>query len=485
MAHNDTKRPNILFILSDDQGPWAMSCAGTPELRTPNLDRLATSGIRFENFFCASPVCSPARATILTGQMPSQHGVQDFLRGGNAVELSNDGRVVRYLAGRTAYTEILAANGYACGLSGKWHLGDSATPQAGFDYWNVHATGGAKYYGAPMFQDGELYSADGYFSDVITDNAIGYMESRLGSGTPFSMNVHFTAPHAPWGAEQHPAEIYDDYFHNCAFDSVRWDPVHPNHLAKTGSAGSVATNPEERRQLLSGYFAAVTRMDTNIGRLIDWLEENGLRENTLIVFTADNGMNMGHHGIWGKGNGTYPPNMYDTSVKVPTMMSRPGHVPQGVVESSLLSHYDIMPTLLDYVGLNGPILGAGERPGKSFSSILHGEPTGADRPVVVLDEYGPTRMIRTDSLKYVHRYPDGPYELYDLVNDPEETKNAFDNPKFSDAIVAMRAQLQAWFERYTEPDRDGTKQAVTGRGQLDLIGKPDAFAQDVGFLRDG
>jgi len=484
VASTDTGRPNILFILSDDQGPWAMNCAGTPELRTPNLDRLANTGIRFENFFCASPVCSPARASILTGQMPSQHGVQDFLRAGNSVNLPGDGKTVQYLEGRTTYTQILADNGYVCGLSGKWHLGDSATPQTGFEYWNVHATGSGNYYNAPMFKDGELYTADGYFSDVITDNAIGFLESQLGSEKPFSLNVHFTAPHAPWGPEQHPSEIYDYYFDNCSFESVRWDPVHPNHLAKEGSSGSVGSTEEERRLLLSGYFAAITGMDTNIGRFLDWLEAHDLRENTLIVFTADNGMNMGHHGIWGKGNGTYPPNMYDTAVKVPTLMSRPGHVPQGVVESNLLSHYDFMPTLLEYVGLADANPPDGERPGGSFVPILEGSSMGAARPVVVLDEYGPTRMIRTDSLKYVHRYPDGPYELYDLVGDPDETTNEIENPAFADSISTMRGQLQEWFDRYTDADRDGRNQLVKGRGQLDLVGTTEAFAQDVVFLRD-
>jgi len=462
VASTDPSRPNILFILSDDQGYWAMNCAGTPELRTPNLDRLAATGIRFENFFCASPVCSPARASILTGQMPSQHGVQDFLRAGNSVNLPGDGKTVQYLEGRTTYTQILADNGYACGLSGKWHLGDSATPQTGFEYWNVHATGSGNYFNAPMFKDGDLYTADGYFSDVITDHAIGFMESQLDSDNPFSLNVHFTAPHAPWDPEQHPSEIYDYYYQNCEFESVRWDSIHPNHLAKEGSSGSVGTTAEERRQLLSGYFAAVTGMDSNIGRLIDWMEANGLRENTLIVFTADNGMNMGHHGIWGKGNGTYPPNMFDTAVKVPTLMSRPGHVPAGVVEESLLSHYDFMPTLLEYAGLSDAQPTDGDRPGRSFVPIMNGTPMGTNRPVVVLDEYGPTRMIRTESLKYVHRYPDGPYELYDLVGDPDETVNEIDNPTFAGPISELRGQLERWFERYTEAERDGRKQAVKG-----------------------
>ena len=484
MASTDPSRPNIVFILSDDQGAWAMNCAGTSELQTPNLDRLAETGVRFENFFCASPVCSPARASILTGQMPSQHGVQDFLRGGNSTHLEGDGRRVEYLKGRTTYTELLGKNGYDVALSGKWHIGDSVTPQAGFDYWNVHITGAGPYYNPRMFQHGELYEADGYFSDVITDNAIDYLDGQKSSDRPFSMNVHFTAPHAPWGREHHPIDIYNDYFDNCKFDTVRWDPVHPNQLLKEGTSGSVGTTPELRHELLTGYFAAITAMDINIGRLLDWLEENDLRENTLIVFTADNGMSMGHHGIWGKGNGTYPANMYDTAVKVPGIISRPGHVPQGKVEDYLLSHYDLMPTILDYVGISEVNTDAESLPGSSFVPILDGELMDANRSVVVLDEYGPTRMIRTKSLKYVHRYPDGPHEFFDLANDPNEVTNAIDDPAFGSIIKNMQAELQVWFDRYTEPAHDGTKQDVKGRGQLDLIGTEKPFAQDLQYLRD-
>jgi len=220
--------------------------------------------------------------------------------------------------------------------------------------------------------------------------------------------------------------------------------------------------------------------------LIDWLEANDLRENTLIVFTADNGMSMGHHGIWGKGNGTYPANMYDTAVKVPTLMSRPGHVPQGEVEPGLLSHYDLMPTILDYVRLGYTIGNVRDLlPGTSFAATLDGAIPAGDLSVVVADEYGPTRMIRTKSLKYIHRYPDGPNEFYDLGNDPNETVNAIDDIAFRSIIRHMAKQLQEWFDRYVEPERDGSKQDVKGRGQIDLVsGSNEAFAQDVTFMRD-
>ena len=484
MASKNPEKPNVLFILSDDQGPWAMNSAGTWELKTPNLDRLAVTGVRFENFFCASPVCSPARASILTGQMPSQHGVQDFLRRGNSAELPQDGERIQYLEGRQTYVQILRDSGYDCGLSGKWHVGDSVVPQAGFEFWDVHHAGSGNYFNPPMFKDGESYYADGYVSDVFTENAIEYLSSQIASERPFCMNVHYTAPHAPWGREQHPEDLYEQYRNNCEFESVSWEPVHPNHLAKEGSSGSVALDGEDRKDLLSGYFAAITAMDSNIGRLIDWLEANDLRESTLIIFTSDNGMNMGHHGIWGKGNGTYPPNMFDTSVKVPTLLSMPGRVPTGEVSSDLLSHYDLMPTILEFAGVS-PSEKLEDRPGASFVSSVTGQPRQTPKPVVVHDEYGQTRMIRTDSKKYVHRYPSGPNEFWDLDNDPEETVNQIDNPVFSEEISKLRSQLEKWFKLYTEPDRDGSRQNGKGRGQVGLINnETEAFAQDIVFLRD-
>lgn len=503
MASRDPNRPNILFILSDDQGPWALNCAGTTELQTPNLDRLATTGIRFENFFCTSPVCSPARASILTGQLPSQHGVQDFLRAGNSNHTANlealddtkinttkkdeltglDGKSIEFLHGRQTYTNVLTENGYDCALSGKWHIGASAIPQAGFQYWNVHAGGAGNYYDAYMFTDGDLYKSKGYFSDVITDNAISYLDSNRQLSTPFSLNVHFTAPHAPWGREQHPAEYYEDYFANCAFDTVRWDPLHPDQLYKQGSSGTVPTTESARREILSGYFAAITAMDANIGRMLDWLEANDLRDNTLIIFTSDNGMSMGHHGIWGKGNGTYPANMFETAVKVPTIISRPGHVPANSIEHQLLSHYDFFPTILDYTNVCGN--SDSSLPGHSFSDLLQGNQLSHEFPVVVFEEYGPTRMIRTKSMKYIRRHSADPNELYDLLEDPLEVVNEIDNPKYADQLLQMETQLQNWFDSYVEPEHDGSKQPVKGRGQIGQIGVDrEAFAQDVTFLRD-
>ncbi len=462
MPNRDPDRPNIIVILTDDQGPWAMGCAGNQELRTPNLDRLAASGIRFENLFCVSPVCSPARASLLTGSIPSQHGVHDWLRAGNSVcEPERDGLLIDYLEGRTLYTELLAAAGYSCGISGKWHLGDTHHGYRSFSFWRVHARAGGSYYGAPMVADAKhIYHEPRYVTDVFTDNALAFLEAQRAGQSPFYLSLHYTAPHSPWGRDQHPPQYFDPYYEDCPFASVPDDPPHP--WAETNK--HIFGDAENRRETLSGYFASIEAMDANVGRVLDWLEANDLRENTLVFLTSDNGMNMGHHGVCGKGNGTRPLNMWDTSVKVPGIVSRPGHVPQGVVSSALCSHYDWMPTLLDYVGIEHADVS--DLPGESFAGLLRGGDLEREGDVVVFDEYGYTRMIRSHRWKYVHRYPAGPHELYDLLADPGERVNLVGEPVHRERVVHMRERLGDWFDRHVIPERDGRMLCVDGWGQL-------------------
>ena len=377
-------RPNIVLILTDDQGPWAMGCVGNSEIHTPNLDRLAASGIRFDNFFCCSPVCSPARASLLTGRLPSQHGVHDWLAAGNAEELQSgaygsDNCTIEYLEGITGYSELLADSGYICGLSGKWHLGDSAHTQKGFNHWYVHQTGAGHYYGAPMIQDGETRTEEDYITDVITDDALSFLNERGKGDKPFLCEVHYTAPHSPWEASEHPESAVERYA-DCPFTSTPDVPMHPWYRCTFNWDGSEAS----RRQNLIGYYAAVSEMDRNVGRILDKLDELEIRKNTLVFFVSDNGMNMGHHGIFGKGNGTFPQNMYDESVKVPAILSMPGTLPEDHVESGLYSHYDWMPTLLDYLDIENPE--ANELPGRSFAPLLRGESMPGRKNVMVYDE---------------------------------------------------------------------------------------------------
>jgi arylsulfatase A-like enzyme len=470
MASRDPQRPNVLFLLTDDQGYWALGCAGNDEIRTPNLDRLGAQGTRLANFFCASPVCSPARASVLTGRIPSQHGVHDFLHWGKTVPEASRVEETAFLAGQPTYTELLAGAGYHCAISGKWHLGYSMEPQAGFAQWRVLPSGGCGYFEPALVEDGRLVShAGSYASDLFTDNALSMLGGQLASDTPFCMHVHYTAPHSPWERKHHPEELWDDYFNNCPFESVP-DPgrAHPD-----SSNTDFFQSPGKRRAKLAGYYAAVTAMDANVGRLLDWLEENDLRQSTLVVFMSDNGMNMGHHGICGKGNGTWPQNMYETSVKVPALVSQPGRVAQGAVDDHLLSQYDWLPTALDYLGVDVEVPEG--LPGRSFAPLLRGESLDEDREVVVMDEYGPVRMIRTREWKLVCRYPAGRHELYHVAVDPFEQTNLHDVRGHSEIVSELRGRLENWFGRYVDPRIDGAKLPVTGRGQTGPADAPDAF----------
>ena len=464
MANHDKSKPNILFIMTDDQGYWALGCNGNRDIITPHIDRLAAEGARFENFFCVSPVCSPARASLLTGRIPSQHGVHDWIRAGNCGP-----DAIEYLKGMRGYTEDLAQAGYQCALSGKWHLGDAAVPQKGFTRWYTHQRGGGNYYNAPMIKNGELIEEPGYVTDAITDNALEFMEEMARQDAPFYLSVHYTAPHNPWTNGNHPESLTKLYA-GCAFSDCPVREPHPWAIFSTASDAPTRENVRRPQESLTGYYAAVTGVDQSVGRLMTRLRELGADDNTLVIFTSDNGFNCGHHGIWGKGNGTFPLNMYDTSVKVPLVMWHPGRIAAGMTVRSMVSAYDFMPTLLEYLGLE--VSPRPELPGHSFARLLEGPETPADDapPLVVFDEYGPTRMIRTDTDKYICRYPYGPDEYYEMKNDPGEEENRIDSPACVERIWELKRQMEAWFARYADPALDGRNERVSGNGQLDRAG---------------
>jgi len=204
-------------------------------------------------------------------------------------------------------------------------------------------------------------------------------------------------------------------------------------------------------------------MDAGVGRLLDRLEALGLRESTLVVFMGDNGFSCGHHGFWGKGNGTNPRNMYENSIRVPALFSQPGVIPAGRVEQEMVTAYDFMPTLLDHIGL--PIPAGRNLPGRSFAPLLRGETVPERESVVVFDEYGPVRMVRTRDWKYVYRHAYGPHELYDLVNDPDERENLAGEPARAGWIRELKALMDEWFARYVNPHRDGLRGAGGDMGQ--------------------
>jgi arylsulfatase A-like enzyme len=364
----------------------------------------------------------------------------------------------QYVHGQTCYTDVLARHGYTSGLSGKWHLGDSMEPQHGFDYWFCMPQGCSRYQNAEMIWEGEVREFPGYVTDRITDFGIEFIEESYEDG-PFYLSLHYNAPHSPWSG--HPEELTESY-EDCPFKSCPQEAMHP-------WARPMNRNRLGNRENLKGYFAAVTGADIGVGRVLDKLEQLGIRQDTLVVFTSDNGFSCGHHGFWGKGNGTFPQNMYENSVKVPFIVSHPASLPGGRVTEAMMSQYDFMPTLLDYLGL--PPVEEERLPGASFAPVWTGQSEEVREEVVVYDEYGPVRMIRTRQWKYVHRYPHGPHELYDLENDLEERTNLVDRENQSERVGRMRRRLRDWFAQYVEPALDGTHFPVTGWGQKDKIGR--------------
>lgn len=461
------KKPNIVFLLADDMGAWALRCGGNHDVHTPNLDKMAAEGVRFENFFCASPVCSPARASILTGTMPSRHGVLDWLSGGNidadhpAIQgragFENETKAIPYLARLTTYTDLLAQGGYTCGLVGKWHLGDSLNPQHGFTHWYTIARGGCGYFAPEIVEDGTLRFEREYVTDLIGARACRFIDEHAGEAGPFYLSVHFTAPHDPWEESDHKKE-YLDLYRDCPFTATPDLPLHPDQV-RTCSYGT----GERRKELLRGYYAAITAMDAQIGAIMDRLEARGVLEDTVVFFTSDNGMNLGQHGIWGKGNGTFPQNMFDSSVKVPFLAAWRGRLPGGAVCSELLSHYDVLPTLCEIAGV--PCRTVQRLPGRSFVPWLRDPDRRDPAPVVVFDEYGPVRMIRDHDYKLILRYPYGPNELYDLAADPEETENLYGRREQEARVLSMRRTLERWFARYADPAFDARAEGVAGTGQ--------------------
>jgi len=458
------RKPNIVEIIADDLGCWAVGYAGNPEIHTPSIDKLASEGIYFVNFFSVSPAGSPALASLLTGRIPSYHGVHDFVTDGN-LSPANGGekfgqtKLVRYLGSLIGYPDILAENGYVCGKCGRWNLGDAVSPQMSHSFWYVHATGNGSFYNAPVVLDGKVSKEKVYINEAVTNQALRFI--RENSGNPFYLNVHYTSPHGSWEGHRQPAE-YMKLYDECPFNMCPRDFTHPWQVDSVSCVGG-----PKRLVALSNYYAAVTALDHSVGRILEHLEEHGLRENTLVMFTSDNGINLGHHGVWGGGNGTNPLNLYDTSLKVPTIVSMPDMVPRGRINRALLSHYDWRPTLLNFLNIEDPE--AMELPGEHFDEILLGGDIISRNEIMIIAEYGPVRMIRNRNWKYVRRHPEGPDELYYLTMDPGEMIDLVDKTHQKKRLEEMSNAMDMFFEEYSLVGNEGIDCPVSGAGQCGLI----------------
>ena len=272
-------RPNVLFIITDNQSDWTLGCYGNDEIRTPNIDALSAGGVRFDNAYCVNPVCSPNRATYLTGRMPSQHGVHNWL-GREEPDSQIGPDAYRTIEEFETLPALLTLNGYRAGMVGKWHLGDSLHPQLGFEYWFAKPKGHtSSFYNAEAIWNGVVYIEPRYYTDVIADHAIDFLENHGAEATgdrPFFLYVGFNGPYGldndlRTGHSNRWTDYYADRELECF---PRLEP-HPNQVQYLDLLGSQTAR--------SGYAAAISGVDDAVARILDRIDAMKERENTLIV----------------------------------------------------------------------------------------------------------------------------------------------------------------------------------------------------------
>lgn len=434
------KRCNIVFILTDNQGAWTLGCYGNPDIRTPNIDRLATEGIRFTRALSSNPVCSPTRATFLTGLIPSQHGVHSFLD-------------QKYMMGPAAYNtlreftslgEVLRDSGYVCGLSGKWHLGDNLHPSEGFSFWVTKPDGSTKeFYDQDIIEDGKVRKEAGYTTDFWTRKGIEFMEQN--KEKPFFLFLAYNGPYGLGNLMLHPSRNrWADFYKGKPFPSFPRDAMHPwQHINKEFHNSQTA---------IERVACEVSGVDDGVGEVMAALKRLGLENETLVVYASDQGWMGGQNGMWGMGDHFKPTGAHELMMQIPLIIRHPGKIPAGKVNDALISNYDFMPTVLSYLKLSDKMPVTPKSPGRDFSGVLEGKPATGEN--VVFYEMETTRAVRTDKWKYVARFPTGPFELYNMAVDPRERFNLYGQPGTEAQRAELAAKLDAFFNQYADPQYD-------------------------------
>jgi len=431
-------KPNVLLILADDLAAWMLGCYGNPEIKTPNIDRLARMGTRFLNSFVCSPICSPSRATLFSGRAPQQHGIHDFLTE-RPVEKPPQGQKAApdSFASEVLLSDTLSAAGYQCGYAGKWHMGNDVKPGHGLSF-TYTLTGGARSYADPdMALNGEVRKEKGFLTELITNQALQFLDGQS-KEKPFFLTLGYLNPHTPYNG--HPQKYYDLY-QNTAFSSVGFEPPAPNALREKGMLADMLGNMRKAA-------ASVTALDDQLPILEKKLQQKGLWENTIIVFTGDNGYLHGRHGLWSKGLASDPINMYEEVVRVPMIWSWPGRIPVEGARPELISFYDFYPTVCDITGVQSQ---GRNLAGRSYSNLLFNRPFKKGEPVwqnVVFGQFRNTEMARDQYYKLVVRNGgEGPNELFDLRKDPRERVNRYEDPGYVTIRERLAASLAAWKKR--------------------------------------
>jgi len=436
----------------DDHGQWAAGPYGNEEVETPSLDTLAASGVLMADATSPSPVCSPARVSLLTGRMPSQHGVHDFLS--EQPDFDHD-----WLAGEVLLPELLQQAGYRTALIGKWHCtATSVKPERGFDRWLSYDQGPESWPNQYLHQgtvhlsdQGSPISVDGFQLEYLGRAAREFIDS-CDPEQPYFLLFSPTDVHSPF--EGHPEEWVEKY-RNASLNEVS---VGETSAFPAANAGSVA--PEDLHETLAQYYAAVSHQDAELAKILDLLDARGDLDNTLVIYTSDHGLMVGHHGLLGKSNATLPQNLYEESIRVPMILSWPAGFPEaGIILDLPFDHLDLFQTILDAAGVELPedLKRRINSPGRSLLPKLRDPETQWRQ--YRFTEHGNARQINDGRYKLVRRYPplDPRFgdELYDLEADPRETVNLVDDPDYREVGSELSSALNRHFERFEVPEHSG------------------------------
>lgn len=502
-----SSRPNIVFIFTDDHAAHAMSCYGSKINVTPNLDRIANEGMLFTNCFCTNSICGPSRAVIQTGKHSHLNG---FRTNGD-----------RFDGSQQTFPKLLQKDGYQTAVVGKWHL---LTPPQGFDYSEV-LRGQGPYYNPPMLVNGnpKPIKHTGYTTDIITDLALDWLKDKRNPDKPFMLMFQHKAPHRNWQPGPKHLDLYDDVdipepdnlFDDWSgrgtaaqtqdmtiaetmtrFD-LKLDP--PRNLTPEQlEVWNRAYEPKNKafreanlqgkdlvrwkyQRYIKDYLRCVASVDDNVGRVLDYLDASGLADNTIVIYSSDQGFYLGDHGWFDKRF------MYEESYRMPMLAKWPGKIPPKSVNHNLVSNLDFAQTFLDIAGAPIP----DDMQGQSLLPLLTATaPAPASQPVppmtighnpdltdmtqpdfrdalyyhyyeflaqrktahMVRRHYG----VRTDRFKLIHFYNLKEWEFYDLAQDPREMRSRYDDPEYADTITKLKQRLTALQEQYQVPDDSGS-----------------------------
>jgi N-acetylglucosamine-6-sulfatase len=419
------RRPNFVFILLDDQRWDSLSCLGHPFLKTPHIDRIGNEGVIFRNFFVTTPLCSPSRASFLTGRYVHSHGVTG---NGDNNEVSH--RLV-------TWPRLLRDAGYETGYVGKWHMGNDDSPRPGIDYW-VSFRGQGQYIDPVLNVNGTAAKAPGYVTDLLSDHAVNFL--RRPHSKPFALYLAHKAVHGPFT----PAGRHKDLY---ASDPIPRRPNCSDTLeGKPALTRGVQDRPARRKgipnneQLIRNQLRCIQAVDDGVGRVLQTLEETRQLDNTVIVYASDNGYFWGEHGLGDKRWS------YEESIRDPLLVRYPRLIKAGSKATADALNIDIGPTMLELAGVRAPK----EMQGRSLVPVLRGNARNWRQSFLI--EYFAEKAyprtpswqgVRTPRWKYTH-YAElpGMDELYDIEADPCEMKNRIADPAAASALKQMQAELQ-------------------------------------------